>query len=139
MLVEPPRAQAKLEAAVRRAGREARQRELHSAAIEERRDAHAEDERPVRAPRRQALDLRELAAMSENDSREAGLLVPREAWHVGVRQDVRRMLVIRGVRDREANLVEPGRPCEHRVIAVARPLGEDAEQLERERLDALGL
>jgi len=65
-----------------------------------------------------SADLRfgELAAVREDQPRQARLLLLGKAGHVGLRQDVGRVLVITGVSDRDADLVQARR---QRSIAVS--------------------
>ena len=76
------------------------------------------------------VDLRELPAVGENDPREAGLFVPREAGHVGVLENVRAVLVESDMRHRVADLVHQPRPFDAlRGVGVGLGRGLQIERL----------
>ena len=89
--------------------------------MEDHRDAQAERERrQARIVVERRAHLGELAALREHEVREPPLLLAREAGHVGVGEDVGRVLVVRALRDRHADLVQPRGPVEEASTPRAR-------------------
>src|SRR5689334_11593998 len=86
--------------------------------MEEHCEPQREDQVPLRARLGKVFYLGELAAVSEHESRQAGLLFLGEARHVGLRENVCRVLVIAGVSDRDADLVQACCPAQHRRVGL---------------------